>query len=76
MNETFILVASGIVAGSCPVLFAAIGETLSEKSGVINLSLDGLRWLLLFLAAGVSGVWLLYFFIFADHGFLHAAMVC
>jgi len=41
MNETFVLVASGIVAGSCPVLFAAIGETLSEKSGVINLSLDG-----------------------------------
>lgn len=41
MNETLVLVASGVVAGSCPVLFAALGETLSEKSGVINLSLDG-----------------------------------
>lgn len=41
MNEIFILVASGVVVGSCPVLFTALGETLSEKSGVINLSLDG-----------------------------------
>jgi simple sugar transport system permease protein len=30
-----------VVAGATPILFAAMGETLSEKSGVINLSLDG-----------------------------------
>ena len=41
MNEAWIVILSGVVAGSCPVLFAALGETLSEKSGVINLSLDG-----------------------------------
>ncbi|MGD1995785.1 MAG: ABC transporter permease [Anaerolineae bacterium] len=32
---------SDIVANSAPVIFASIGETISEKSGVINLSLDG-----------------------------------
>ncbi len=41
MNDTLILIVSGVIAGSCPVLFAALGETLSEKAGVINLSLDG-----------------------------------
>jgi ABC-type uncharacterized transport system permease subunit len=30
-----------IVAASAPVVIAAIGETVSEKGGVINLSLDG-----------------------------------
>jgi ABC-type uncharacterized transport system permease subunit len=30
-----------IVAASTPVILASIGETISEKSGVINLSLDG-----------------------------------
>ena len=30
-----------IVASSAPVVIAAIGETISEKGGVINLSLDG-----------------------------------
>ncbi len=32
---------SSIVAASTPVVLASIGETVSEKSGVINLSLDG-----------------------------------
>ena len=32
---------SDIVANSTPVVLASIGETISEKSGVINLSLDG-----------------------------------
>ncbi|MDJ0791554.1 MAG: ABC transporter permease [Acidimicrobiia bacterium] len=30
-----------IVAAAAPLLFATIGETISEKSGVINLSLEG-----------------------------------
>jgi ABC-type uncharacterized transport system permease subunit len=30
-----------IVAASAPIVIAAIGETISEKGGVINLSLDG-----------------------------------
>jgi len=35
-----ILLAS-IVAGAAPIVLAAVGETITEKSGVINLSLDG-----------------------------------
>jgi len=34
--------AAAVVAASPPVVFAVLGETLTEKSGVINLSLDGL----------------------------------
>jgi simple sugar transport system permease protein len=30
-----------IVAAAAPLIFAAIGETISEKAGVINLSLEG-----------------------------------
>jgi len=36
-----IRILAGILAGSTPLVFASIGETLSEKAGVINLSLDG-----------------------------------
>ncbi|NLG49256.1 MAG: ABC transporter permease [Chloroflexi bacterium] len=32
---------SSVMAASAPLVFAAIGETLTEKSGVVNLSLDG-----------------------------------
>lgn len=32
---------ASIVAASSPLLFAAMGETISEKAGVINLSVDG-----------------------------------
>jgi general nucleoside transport system permease protein len=34
--------AAAVVAAAPPVMFAVLGETLAEKSGVINLSLDGL----------------------------------
>ncbi len=38
MNEaTF----AAIIAAATPLIFASIGETLTEKSGVVNLSLDG-----------------------------------
>ncbi|MBM3190741.1 MAG: ABC transporter permease [Chloroflexi bacterium] len=30
-----------VVAASAPLIFASVGETLTEKSGVVNLSLDG-----------------------------------
>ncbi len=36
-----ILLFSGVVAGATPVVLATLGETISEKAGVINLSLDG-----------------------------------
>ncbi len=34
-------VFASIVAGAAPLLLATLGETISEKAGVINLSLDG-----------------------------------
>ena len=39
MMDTAVL--AGIVAGAAPLLLATLGETISEKAGVINLSLDG-----------------------------------
>lgn len=35
------LLLASIVAGAAPIVFASVGETITEKSGVINLSLDG-----------------------------------
>ncbi|MBU1168793.1 MAG: ABC transporter permease [Proteobacteria bacterium] len=42
MNDfSAMMILSSIIAAACPIIFAAIGETITEKSGVINLSLDG-----------------------------------
>ncbi|MBN1180225.1 MAG: ABC transporter permease [Anaerolineae bacterium] len=42
MNVEFLIqTLASIVSSSAPVVLASIGETISEKSGVINLSLDG-----------------------------------
>ncbi len=42
MDTTLIvLTLASVLADSSPLVFAVIGETLSEKSGVTNLSLDG-----------------------------------
>ncbi len=35
------LIMAGLIAGAAPIVLAAIGETITEKSGLINLSLDG-----------------------------------
>jgi len=32
---------AGVVAGAAPIVLAAVGETVTEKAGLINLSLDG-----------------------------------
>jgi simple sugar transport system permease protein len=40
-TDFLIRTLSSVVAASTPVVLASIGETISEKSGVINLSLDG-----------------------------------
>ena len=32
---------AGVIAGATPIVFAALGETITEKAGLINLSLDG-----------------------------------
>lgn len=34
-------ILAGIVAAATPLVYASIGETINEKAGVINLSLDG-----------------------------------
>jgi simple sugar transport system permease protein len=46
------MIIAGVVAGAAPIVLAAIGETVTEKSGLINLSIDGS----LLLAAMVSFV--------------------
>lgn len=38
---SFPMLLASILAASAPLIIIALGETLSEKSGVINLSLDG-----------------------------------
>lgn len=35
------ILLAGVVAGAAPILLATLGETLTEKAGIINLSLDG-----------------------------------
>lgn len=35
------LIVAGVIAGAAPIVLATIGETITEKSGMINLSLDG-----------------------------------
>ncbi len=39
MNLSILL--GSVVAGAAPIVLAAVGENIAEKSGVINLSLDG-----------------------------------
>ena len=35
------LLLAGVVAGAAPIVMATLGETITEKAGLINLSLDG-----------------------------------
>jgi len=37
----FVILLHSIVAGAAPVVLAAVGETVTERAGVVNLSLDG-----------------------------------
>jgi ABC-type uncharacterized transport system permease subunit len=41
MNEEFLRTLGSIVANATPLVIASIGETITERAGVINLSLDG-----------------------------------
>lgn len=40
-TDLIIKTMASVVAGAAPLVYASIGETITEKSGVINLSLDG-----------------------------------
>jgi ABC-type uncharacterized transport system permease subunit len=35
------ILIAGVIAGAAPIVLATIGETITEKAGIINLSLDG-----------------------------------
>ena len=51
-------VIAGVVAASAPLIYAVVGETIAEKAGVVNLSLDGsimLSAMVGFAAAATSG---------------------
>ncbi len=41
MNEEFLNTLRSVVANATPLVIASVGETLNERAGVINLSLDG-----------------------------------
>ena len=41
MDQTTLISIAGIITLAAPLIFAVIGETFTEKSGIINLSLNG-----------------------------------
>jgi ABC-type uncharacterized transport system permease subunit len=49
-----VILLASIVAGAAPIVLASVGETITEKSGVINLSLDGSILLSAMVAFAVS----------------------
>ncbi len=43
MNDSILLVnLGGVVASAAPLIFAVIGETISERAGVLNLAMNGM----------------------------------
>lgn len=56
LNETFIMVLlSGAIIAGVPLMLAALGEMLSEQSGVLNIGLEGMM-----LAGAYCGFWVTY----------------
>ena len=41
MNEEFLNTLSSIIGTATPLVIASLGETITERAGVVNLSLDG-----------------------------------
>lgn len=69
---------ASIVAAASPLVYAAIGETIAEKAGVVNLSLEGsimLSAMTGFAVAFVTGSVLMGFLAAAAVGMLIAAVV-
>lgn len=48
--DQLIIDLAGVLAASSPLIFATMGETITERAGVVNLSLDGTM-----LLAGMTG---------------------
>jgi general nucleoside transport system permease protein len=55
MNEELIRALGSIVANATPLVIAATGETITERAGVINLSIDGS--LMLAAVLGFAAAW-------------------
>ena len=53
--DQLLAIAASVLAGAAPLIFAALGETIGERAGVINLSLDG-TMLLAALAGFATGL--------------------
>jgi simple sugar transport system permease protein len=51
-NTILVVIAASAIAYGTPLLFAAIGELLAERSGVLNLGVEGRM-----LMGAVSGIW-------------------
>ncbi len=41
-NSALVTSIAGVLAAAAPILFAVIGETISERAGVLNLSMNGM----------------------------------
>src|SRR5690606_4586516 len=78
MDANWIAIAASVVLQSSPLIIAVCGETLSERAGVVNLSLDGsllLAAMTGFAAAYLTGNLWLGFLAGAAVGALLAAIV-
>src|SRR5271156_1583435 len=42
LSEFFIAVAAGMVRSATPVLYATLGEIITERSGILNVGLEGI----------------------------------
>src|SRR5207302_10307926 len=51
-NTILVVIAASAISYGTPLLFAALGELLAERSGVLNLGVEGMM-----LVGAVSGFW-------------------
>jgi nucleoside ABC transporter membrane protein len=73
------MILAAVLASTAPLIFATMGETISERAGVINLSLDGTMLLaaMVGFAAGLhSGSVIIGFIAAAIIGMLVALVLC
>ena len=60
--DTLLISLAGVLFATAPVVFAVIGETFSERAGIVNLSMNGLILLSAMcgfaVALGTDNVWL------------------
>ncbi len=74
-----LMILAAVLASAAPLIFATMGETMSERAGVINLSLDGTMLLaaMVGFAAGLhSGSVIIGFIAAAIIGMLVALVLC